>query len=257
MIVFPTWKDGRFVRPDLFLSARGAAAIGSLPESDELRGIRIIPLPAFDRLPSPIADHPDMLIYREPNGDLVVYEGYYAENRPLFDALPCKIRTIPDPKSVAYPDDVTLNCLNLRGRLIGRVGSAHPGDRHPGDNHPLLTSGLTPLPVKQGYARCSVCMVGPDAAITADRGIADALDSIGIRVLRIRPGLIRLDGYDCGFIGGASLSMGERIGFFGELSTHPDGGAMEQFIRRSGLKPIALCKGPLTDFGGGLWLDPV
>lgn len=241
MIVFPTGKDGRFVRPELFLSARAAEAIGA---SAELREIHMIPLPAFGRLPAPVSDHPDMLLYRDPSGAPVVYEGYYAENRPLFDALPYKIRTIPDPKSAAYPDDVALNCLNLRSRLIGRVGAGHP----------LLTSDLVPLPVKQGYTRCSVCLVGPDAAITADPGIADALGSIGVRVLRIRAGSILLPGYDCGFIGGASVNLGDRIGFFGELSAHPDGEAMEAFIRAEGYEPVSLSPGPLTDFGGGVWI---
>ncbi len=274
MIVFPTWKDGRFVRPDLFLSARAAKAIGAIKTAetgassdntgvfpgtfpgiipgkvpctaDCLPGIRIIPLPAFDRLPAPVADHPDMLVYRDTSGDLTVYEGYYAQSRPLFDALPYGIRTIPDPKSPAYPDDVTLNCLNIRARLIGRCDAAHP----------LLTADLTPLPVKQGYTRCSTCMVGSSAAITADNGIADALASIGIHVLRIRAGHIRLPGYDCGFIGGATVELENRIGFFGDLSAHPDGEAMAAFIRQNGLEPVALCRGSLTDFGGGLLLNP-
>lgn len=243
MVVFRTWKDGQFVRPHLFLSRRSADKIGTagMPE-----GVRLISLPAFDRLPAPVSDHPDMLIFPKAGGcELIVYEGYYQSNRPLFDALPFLIETIPDPISTAYPFDIGLNMLSVGGRLMGRVDLAHP----------RLSEGMEPVMVRQGYARCSVCTVGKSAAITADPSIKQALFSIGIEVLTIRPGHILLEGYDCGFIGGASFSWGSQICFFGDLSLHPDGAIMETFIRERGYSAVSLFPGKkLTDFGGGIFI---
>ncbi len=242
MIVFHTWKDGHLVRPDLFLSARAVKALDPAVRAALSDAYRLISLPPFHRLPAPVADHPDLLVYEEKSGEWVLYEGYYAENRALFEPLSRKIRTLPDPPEPCYPHDVTLNVLRIGSHLMGRIG----------ESHPLLTPGLTPIPVRQGYTRCSVCRVGDRAAITADPGIAAALESIGLRLLRIRPGGIALPGYDCGFIGGATVTLRERIGFFGDPLSHPDGERMVDFIRSEGWEPIQLCPGPLTDYGGGV-----
>lgn len=243
MIVFQTWKDGRLVRPDLFLSARTVAALYPTVRSALTENYRLIPLPPFEKLPAPVADHPDLLVHGDPSGGWVLYGGYFAANRALFAPLPSQnIRLLPDPPEPRYPHDVTLNVLRIGNHLIGRIG----------EGHPLLAPNLTPIPVKQGYTRCSVCPVGTRAAITADAGIADALEGIGLRVLRIRPGGIALPGYDCGFIGGATVSLGRAIGFFGDPLSHPDGAQMADFVRSEGLEPITLCPGPLTDYGGGV-----
>ena len=64
--------------------------------------------------------------------------------------------------------------------------------------------GMRIVDVRQGYARCSTVIVGDSAIITQDRGIAGRARECGIDVLLVRPGHVRLDGYDTGFIGGAS-----------------------------------------------------
>ena len=75
--------------------------------------------------------------------------------------------------------------------------------------------GLIRVNVSQGYAKCSTCVVGEDAIITYDRGIAKAADAAGMDVLVIEPGHVDLPGYDTGFIGGAS-------GLVTDLRTHAD-----------------------------------
>lgn len=243
MVVFRTWKDGQFVRPRLFLSKRAAISVGNTKETAE---ITLVPLPAFDRLPASVSDHPDMLIFpAKGERELILYEGYYQSNRELFDPLPFSIDTIPDPISSTYPHDVGLNYLAVGDRLIGRTDLVHP----------RLAAGHTPVRVRQGYARCSVCMVGKSAAITADPSMRQILTSIGMKVLTIRPGHIRLEGYDYGFIGGASFSIGSQICFFGDLSHHPDGAAMEAFIQKQGCTAVSLfSRQELSDYGGGLFI---
>lgn len=244
MVVFRTWKDGQFVRPYLFLSKRAASLVGN---AKELAKITLISLPAFDRLPMPISDHPDMLVFPTRDGQgLVLYEDYHQSNRRLFDTLPFSIDTIPDPALPAYPHDIGLNYLPVNDRLMGRTDLVHP----------KLAKGRILIKVRQGYARCSVCRVGDSAAITADPVLSQALTSMGMEVLTIRPGHIRLEGYDYGFIGGASFGIGEKICFFGDLSLHPDGEAMEEFIKKWGHTAINLFPGEvLSDYGGGLFIE--
>lgn len=64
-------------------------------------------------------------------------------------------------------------------------------------------AGLEPLPVTQGYARCSAIPVGR-GCVTEDPSIERALKARGVPVLRVPSGLALLEGFERGFIGGAA-----------------------------------------------------
>lgn len=149
-----------------------------------------------------------------------------------------------------YPQEAACNALVMGRKLFCRIGSASPR---------LLgaakASGIDTVPVKQGYAACSVCKVSDRAAITADSGMAAALECEGIDVLRIRPGHILLPGYDTGFIGGASALLDGTLIFFGNIFDHPDWPEMKQFITAHGVEYKYFDKIPLTDLGGAVKTD--
>jgi hypothetical protein len=84
---------------------------------------------------------------------------------------------------------------------------------------------------------------------------ARALAAAGIRVLKIREGGISLPPYAHGFIGGASGCFGGTVYFYGDLHTHPDGAAMEDFIGAAGFFAKSLSKEPLIDLGGMLFIE--
>lgn len=201
----------------------------------------VIRLPCFWALDAPICAHPDLLVF-PLDGKILTFRSYYLENRALFDSLPVRtVLTECDPVG-GYPHDVALDALAMGDTLYGKRGAVDEG---------LRACFGRFVPVRQGYTRCSVLKVTERAAITADRGIADALERDGIAVLRIRPGYISLPGYNCGFIGGAAGDLGNgRIGFFGDFWRHPDAEAIEAFLRRFDREPILLEDGELTDRGG-------
>lgn len=58
--------------------------------------------------------------------------------------------------------------------------------------------------INQGYARCSTLILNNRTAVTADISVKNALEKDGAKVLLISSGDIKLEGYDYGFIGGAS-----------------------------------------------------
>lgn len=87
------------------------------------------------------------------------------------------------------------------------------------------------------------------AVITADTGIASALESRGLAVLRIRPGYVNLPGYDMGFLGGTSGRIGDAVWFNGDLSRHPDHLAIRTFIRGRGLEVVDFPGIELVDIG--------
>ena len=205
----------------------------------------IIKLRAFSMLEGPVASHADMLIC--PLGDTLALHGlYYAENKDLFDEFDkLKIKTVQANESVdkKYPSDILLNGLFLSQTLYGRIDRLSS----------LLTNyAKDTVFVRQGYTRCSVCKLNENAIITADKSIADAASARGVDVLLITSGHTLLDGYNYGFIGGASLTYRDKIFFFGKIENHPDYVKMRDFAEKHSVKLISLSDLPLSDIGGGV-----
>ena len=109
--------------------------------------------------------------------------------------------------------------------------------------------GLKLIDVKQGYTKCSIVAIDEDSVITYDEGICKALKSEGLNVLLINPGNVKLEGYDTGFIGGASGKIEDEIVFNGNLRLHPDFDRIEKFISNRGLKLKYFTEYELTDIG--------
>ncbi len=202
----------------------------------------VISVPSWNKLPPTIASHPDILFYRLPEGKVLIGREYYCLNKPFFDDIGADFITCGKTPSGEYPHDILLDALGVKDTLYGKEGFV---------SNELIRSFSKFVPVKQGYARCSVAMLSDSCAVTADRGISAALKKDGISVLDIRPGNIRLDGYDTGFIGGAGGRLKDGLYcFFGSLTSHPDGEAIIQFASEHKIKAVSLSDEPLSDNGG-------
>lgn len=148
-------------------------------------------------------------------------------------------------QKTVYPDDVNLCAAVVGDRLLHNSKYT--------DKIIKSIQSLKPLHINQGYARCTLLSVG-DGIITADQGIANKAEAAGIDVLRIRDGEIELDGFDTGFIGGASFVAGNTVYFTGDIYKHPDSDAIAEFISRHGLSICSLTSGALFDIGGAVYL---
>ncbi len=228
-----TRKGGEESRPFLLYDKR-AFELGELLQSYGTP----VPLPPFKKLPAPVCGHPDLLVFQNRD-TLYTYKEYFLENRQLFASLPVKTVSL-DLDVGAYPNDVWFDHLPMGKYLLGRE------DRMP----ETIKKLFIPVNVKQGYARCSALRIGERALVTADRGIASASDALGMCVLQITEGHIFLPGYSYGFIGGAAGNVGNKILFFGSLSSHPQGREIRETVLSQGFFPVELTLGPLTDYGG-------
>lgn len=109
------------------------------------------------------------------------------------------------------------------------------------------------ISVRQRYARCSSCIVDEQSIITSDRGIAKAAKEYGVDVLLISPGHILLDGFNYGFIGGASFKLApDKLAFTGSLRHHPDEERINAFLEKRRIVPVCLSSGPLRDIGSAV-----
>ena len=114
--------------------------------------------------------------------------------------------------------------------------------------------GMCFVNVNQGYAKCSTVIFADRAAITEDESIYKAMSSNGTDCLLIRKGYVRLDGFDYGFIGGASAVDEENktIIFFGDIEKHPDYSLIKSFIEKYAYSIEYIREKPLTDVGGAI-----
>ena len=144
-----------------------------------------------------------------------------------------------------YPMDAGL-CLCDTGKyLIYNPKTADPAA--------VAISASRPVCVSQGYTKCAACIVNEQSIITSDASVSRAAKNAGMDVLEITPGNIALDGFDYGFIGGASFKINNNvIAFTGTLDAHPDKEQILCFVAKHGLEPVFLTQEPIFDIGGAI-----
>ena len=219
--------------------------------ADALRalGFSVLRLPCDSRLATPVRSHADMLML--PVGKVVFTSSeYLSVAEDIFKALEslgyeivaCNAEIRSD-----YPHDVAFDALVLKSAIIARLDSL------PDEIKTYAAAmGISLIDSKQGYAKCSAVSVGESAIITADKNIARAAEAADADTLLISaaPEAIRLDGYDYGFIGGASGVLEDTVYFTGDISSHPDAERITEFCKAHEKKIISLSSEPLNDVGG-------
>ena len=218
------------------------------PCAEQLRklGYGLIAMPEFPSLQSPVSAHPDMLLFFADR-EVLCHKDYLAiAETQIGEIAKCGYDVIVTDENIApqYPRDVLLNALRIDNKIYCRADSASA----------LILEfarerGYTVRNVKQGYAKCSVCTLGSNAAITSDPTLCRAMREDGIDVLSISAGSVTLPGYDTGFIGGCSGEDGDKIYFSGNISLHSDGARIIEFCEKHKKTAVSLSDEPLTDVG--------
>lgn len=199
-----------------------------------------------------ISTHPDMQICHLGDEKFIVTEdttNYYKnELEDLGDKLDCdffnkeaELITVTEniTGEIRYPNDCKLNAVITNNFVITHIKNSLF------DNLDKKT-----IKVRQGYTKCSTCIVSDNAIITADKSIATSAESNGIDVCIVTNDTIELKGYSNGFIGGCSGKISkDTIAFFGDLKTHPDHDKIISFCKNHRVHCISLTKNNLKDFG--------
>ena len=215
------------------------------------KGFEILHMPPCERLALPVRTHTDMLVF--PLDDTVFcHESYAMEARGTFDKIRSygyNVITLGGEYSEDYPHDVRFNIARVgRNIIIGKRTLSEEIIEY------AKKSGYEIIRVRQGYAKCSSCVVGENALITSDVTIAAALREAGADVLLIGEGGVKLEGYQYGFIGGASGCFEDTVYFVGDPNFHTDGERIVDFCKRNE-KQVACVKGEeLTDIGSIIFL---
>lgn len=208
-------------------------------------GIHIVETPYCRDLYPQIAGHPDILLHPVTKKDFIVAPNIFTYMKKIL--LPLGYNAICGEKVLSrnYPDNIAYNVAR-----ISKYALHHTKFTDPVLRNLLEENGITLIHVKQGYSKCSVCVVTDQAIITADRGIAKAVEKLGIEVLLITPGYIALPDMEYGFIGGSTGFVDKKkLAFYGNVYNHPDCKRIIDFLSAFDVEPICLGNGVLKDFG--------
>ncbi len=156
-----------------------------------------------------------------------------------------KLIETPVPPRPEYPYDAALNICIVADKLIYNPKSA--------DSRIVSAFDVIKLACKQGYTKCSVCVVDGNSIITADKKIAAIASAAGMNVLTVGEKLAALDGFEHGFIGGASFKISaDEMAFTGVINDDAERSRIEHFLNERGVAAVYLTEIPLFDIGSAI-----
>ncbi|MCD8323241.1 MAG: hypothetical protein LUC89_10210 [Oscillospiraceae bacterium] len=214
----------------------------------EYLGIQVCWIPDDSMLDSRLAGHTDLRIFAAKK-QAVVGLGAYPYIVNILTNMGYSVRAVI-PQGATYPADAGLCICDTGSVVFYNPKTAAPQALALTDSHKAA--------VAQGYTRCAVCVVTERSVITADHGIVQAVSDLHLDMdaLEITPGYIKLDGFNYGFIGGASFkSDTNTIVFTGTLNGHPDKTKILSFLAKHSVKPVFLTEEPIFDIGGAVTLN--
>ncbi len=144
-----------------------------------------------------------------------------------------------------YPFDVYLNAVSIGDFLICNNKTISKDILEK-----AYTDNKTIIDVKQGYSKCSICIVDEKSIITDDESIYRSVSKYLDDVLLISKGSIFLPGQNYGFIGGTSGKLAKnKIAFCGRIESHSDHNGIIDMLSKHNIEIIELYNNKLTDIG--------
>ena len=173
------------------------------------------------------ATHPDMQFVMIQSGKALAaseLEEYYSSLFPDLDIT--AVGGVCSP----YPNDCSLNFVELSDM---RIITAEQRRRLPS------LPNKREITVKQGYTKCSVCVLNDRAIITGDRAIAAKAAQNGLRAYFLPDGEITLDGYKNGFWGGCSGLLGDgKLFFTGDIEKLSCYAELSDILKKENVTPV-------------------
>lgn len=205
-------------------------------------GYNLLICPPSNALYEAVCGHPDILLHILDN-DIIVHPHMSGEFIHALSKLGYDVHLSASVLQSKYPDDIYLNALTLGDLFVHYINFTDANIL------PLLKNKKL-INVKQGYTKCSTCVVNNHAIITSDVSIAKALSVEGIDILLLPPGDILLPGLNYGFIGGATgLIEPNVLAFYGHLDHYLYGKEVLKFLAKHKVEPMFLRNGKLIDRG--------
>ena len=212
-------------------------------------GIDVIKTQKIDNLYESVCGHADMQIVHLGKDAFVcepsVYD-YYKAQMP-----DSKIKKGKTAVSDKYPFDIAYN-----GAAIGNYffHNLKYTESTVYEYYKSMRGKL--INVKQGYTKCSVCIVSENAIITSDRKINESALICGIDSVFIDPKEIKLCGMSNGFAGGiCGLIDKNTLAVNGDVTLTSFGAEFVGFCEKHGVSVLPLHGGSPEDIGSILPIE--
>lgn len=195
----------------------------------------VIKLPLSEDVYDEISGHSD-IFYCKINNQIIC-----APNAPIIDN---SFIIGMSKVSKKYPEDVAYNVCQI-GNVI--VGSKYTDKTIKPD-----------IIVKQGYAKCSICVTGKKSCITTDMGIYNKLKECNTDVTYIEESNIKLLDKNShstnmqGFIGGASFVFEDKFVLFGDIEKLESKNNILEHLQRHNLQLVDFKGLDVNDYGGAI-----
>lgn len=207
-------------------------------------GFEPVFLPDSTKLDSLLAGHADLSVCLMPRKKAVLSREL-GNNNAIVNFLTNRgmaIYVAENDLAPDYPADVPLCAAFVGGRLLHRLNCTDKAVTENFDGEKINT--------KQGYTKCSV-LTFDNAAVSSDTSILKAIETFAPETdcLRLDWGDILLEGFDAGFIGGASFNYDNIIyltGRLGETNT----ARLNAFAEKHRYKVKYLTDSQAFDVGG-------
>ncbi len=206
-------------------------------------GIKVFKTPKLNVAYQAVLGHPDMLFHQLNFQKAVVAPEAYDYFCKIFP----KENIIMGKAQIknTYPYDIAYNVARINNIAFHKEKYTEEKI-----SEYYNKNGVKLIDVKQGYSKCSICIVSEAAIITADKKIAEIALKNDIDSLLIHEGSVKLKHLPYGFIGGASgLISKEILAFNGDISLHPDYNKIKSFCKNHNVDVYSLNNCELEDIG--------
>lgn len=178
-------------------------------------------------------------------GGKTVVTSEFLKNSYAFNNVSVDQITIPNPRDKVYPMDADLNFCFVGDKLIYNPKTACESV--------VSLLKCEKIWCKQGYTKCSICVVDDNSIITADSKIAQLAATHGIDALLVDKRLSMLHGFEYGFIGGASFKISKnKLAFTGTINNITERERIESFLNKRGVEAVYLTSKELFDIGSAI-----
>lgn len=192
-----------------------------------------------------IKGHPDIVVHHIKDNNLVVAPNVFDAMQPLLSKKGFALTKGETWLYRNYPQNIAYNVLR-----IGSIAFHNTKYTDKAILNEYEKNKVKLIHINQGYAKCSACIVDEHSMITSDYKLAKLAERYGIESLLIEPDGIFLEGFDYGFIGGASGLLSKNIvAFTGSLEKIKNNYKIFDFLNSKGIKVKILSTKQIFDIG--------
>jgi hypothetical protein len=208
-------------------------------------GIEIINTVPCKELYDAIQGHPDIVVHHLGGNKLIVAPNVFDMLQPVFIKKGFALTKGETWLNRNYPDNIAYNVLR-----IGSYAFHNTKYTDKAIKDEFEKSNIDLIHVKQGYTKCSACIVNENTIITSDMMLAKTVEKYGIESLLLKPGGIILQGLNYGFIGGScGLLSKNTMAFTGNLDNIQDNYKIVDFLNSKGIEVKILSTKQIFDIG--------